>query len=61
MLRAPVRRCNSHVFRTNNFPGSCFTTRFISRPSKATLTAELGKLLRRMTSSMLDSSLFNAS
>ena len=55
------RRYNSHAFRTNNFPGSCLTTRFISRPSNATLTAELGKLLRRMTSSMLDSSLFNAS
>jgi len=50
-----------HVLRTNNFPGSCLTTRFISSPSNATLTAELGKLLRRMTSSMLDSSLFNAS
>ncbi len=38
-------------FRTNSFPGNCFTTRFISRLSKATLTAELGRPLRRITSS----------
>ena len=43
-------------FRTNNFPGSCLTTRFISRLNNPTLTAELGRPLRRMTSSMLASS-----
>ena len=59
--KSKLRPLPFHVFLTNNFPGNCFTTRFISRPSNATLTAELGKLLRRMTSSMLDSSLFNAS
>jgi dTDP-4-amino-4,6-dideoxygalactose transaminase len=44
---------NYHWFRTNSFPGNCFTTRFISRLRSATLTAELGRPLPRMTSSML--------
>ena len=30
-----------HRFRTNNFPGNCFTTRFISRLNSATDTAVL--------------------
>jgi len=45
-----------HRFRTNNFPGSCRIIRFISRPSRATDTAEDGNPLRRMTSSMALSS-----
>jgi hypothetical protein len=36
-------------FRTNNFPGNCFTNRFISRLNSATFTAELGKPLARMS------------
>ena len=43
-------------FRTNNFPGSCRIIRFISKPSRATDTAEDGNPLRRMTSSMALSS-----
>ena len=38
-------------FLTNNFPGNCFTNRFISRLNSATDTAELGRLHRRITSS----------
>jgi hypothetical protein len=37
-----------HPFRTNIFPGNCFTSRFISRLNNATLTAELGRPLARM-------------
>ncbi len=45
-----------HLFLTNNFPGNCFTSRFISRLNSATFTAELGRPLARMISSMLVSS-----
>jgi len=44
------------IFLTKIFPGNCRTNRFISNPNNATLTAELGKPLARMTSSMFDSS-----
>ena len=37
-------------------PGNCRTSRFISKPSSATLTVELGRPLARMTSSIADSS-----
>ena len=50
---APLR---SHWFLTNNFPGNWRITRFISRLSRATETAEAGRPLRRITSSMLISS-----
>ena len=63
LLRFLVRRQTlrkpsfaNYVFRTNNFPGNCLTARFISSPNNATDTAELGRPLRRMTSSMADSS-----
>jgi hypothetical protein len=52
---------NGQWFRTNNFPGNCVINRFISKLNKATLTAELGNPLRRITSSVLDSSLLRAS
>jgi hypothetical protein len=44
----------AQTFRTNSFPGDCFMNRFISKPSKATLTVGLGRSLARMTSSMVD-------
>ena len=47
----------SQVFFTNTLPGSCRINRFISNPSSATETAEAGKPLRRMRSSMATSSL----
>ena len=47
---------STYRFRTNNFPGNCFTSRFISRLNRATLTAELGRPLARMISSILVSS-----
>src|ERR1043166_1219210 len=43
---------NPYTFRTNNFPGNCLTRRFISRLRRATETVELGRPLRRMTSSI---------
>ena len=45
-----------HPFFTKIFPGNCRTNRFISSPSSATDTAELGRPLRRITSSVFDSS-----
>jgi hypothetical protein len=51
----------SQVFRTNIFPGNWRISRFISRLSSATDTAELGKPLFRITSSMLISSLLRVS
>ena len=38
-MHAPPASGNSHLFRTNIFPGNCFTNRFISSPSSATDTA----------------------
>lgn len=39
------RRYVGYWFLTNNFPGNCRTTRFISRLSSATETAEAGRPL----------------
>ena len=44
-----------------SFPGNCFTSRFISKLNNATDTAELGNPDRRITSSVVDSSLLSAS
>ena len=49
-----------HRSRKNIFPGSCLTNRFISKLSKATETAEVGRPLLRITSSMETSSWLNA-
>src|ERR1017187_2833363 len=38
-----------HWFFTNIFPGNCWINRFISRPSSATDTAELGRPLLKTT------------
>jgi hypothetical protein len=54
-------RRNPQRFRINNFPGSCLMTRFISKPSRATLTVEGDRPLWRITSSTLDSSRLSAS
>jgi len=43
-------------FFTNRFPGSCLTSRLISRLNSATDTAELGRPQARRTSSMPRSS-----
>ena len=54
-----VKSRNRHerqAFFTNIFPGNCRISRFISRLSSATDTAELGRPLLRITSSMLISS-----
>lgn len=64
--RAGASRANATLgrrqpFRTNSFPGNCLMTRFISSPSNATLTAEAGKPLWRMTSSTLVSSRLSVS
>jgi len=48
----PGVRRNAQVFFTNNFPGNCFTSRFISKLNNATDTAELGRPALRMTSSI---------
>jgi hypothetical protein len=50
-------RWHRYVFFTNTLPGNCRSSRFISSPSRATETAEAGKPLRRMMSSMATSSL----
>lgn len=50
-------RRRGYVFLTNTLPGSCLSSRFISSPKSATETAEAGKPLRRMRSSMDTSSL----
>ena len=57
----PRRRYRDYWFRTNIFPGNWRISRFISRLSSATDTAELGRPLLRITSSMLISSWSSAS
>ena len=54
-------RHGRQAFFTNIFPGNCLINRFISRLSSATDTAELGRPLLRITSSMLISSWSNVS
>jgi len=61
MFKPKEHRRHGYEFFTNTFPGNCRSSRFISSPSKATETAEAGKPLRRMMSSMPNSSLSSKS
>ena len=52
-------KTKSQVFLTKSLPGNCRMSRFISRLRSATDTAELGRPLLRITSSILTSSWSN--
>jgi len=52
MRRSTATPLRGHWFLTNNFPGNCRITRVISKLGRVTETAEAGRTLRRMTSSM---------